>query len=518
MRLLILSLLFVVLAGGCAQREFELSNQMSLAVTNPWYDSGHVELQHALLKQTNNQAGSAKNIILMVGDGMSLPTVTASRIYAGQLEGKTGEEHRLSFEEFPWTGLAKTYNTNQQSPDSAGTITAMMTGIKTKAGFIGIDERATRGDCNSSQGAEVMSMLEIAEQSGKATGVITNTRITHATPASSYAKSPERQWESDNNLPADADACKDIALQLLEFDIGNGIEVMMGGGRRHFLPKEVVDVEGKKGRRNDNRNLLEEWSARHPQGQLVQSKNELDQILLDGSVPLLGLFSSSNMRYAPDRPKDKLGEPNLAEMTRVAISRLQQQDKGFFLLIEGGRIDHAHHAGNAKVALIETLEFADAVAVADDMTDDEDTLIIVTADHSNSFVAGGYATRGNPILGKVVHNDSRGVPENSPAVDTQGNSYTTLGYLNGPGFASLGPDSTDADDRYSLDIVNGRQSLEGVDTEEVGFHQEVLVSLEDASHSPVDVPVYAKGPGAHLISGSIEQHLIFHTMRHAGGF
>lgn len=519
MRLFILSLSLVVIAGGCAQRELASSSQVKLPLDNSWYNSGQLQLEQALLKQTKNQPGSAKNIVLMIGDGMSLSTVTAARIYAGQLQGKSGEEHQLSFEEFPWTGLSKTYNTNQQTPDSAGTMTAMISGIKTKAGFIGIDERAERGNCESSKGAEVATLLEVAEEKGKATGVVTNTRITHATPGATFAKVPERIWESDNNMPAEALAagCKDIALQMIEFDHGDGIEIIMGGGRRQFLPETEVGVEGRDGKRKDSRNLIEEWQQRYPQGQVVQNKSEFEQLQDNNVGPILGLFNSSHMRYAPDRKNDDQGEPTLAEMTSLAIRKLQRGKNGFFLVVEGGRIDHAHHAGNAKVALMETLEFADAVAVVDQLTSDQDTLVIVTADHSHTLVAGGYATRGNPILGKVLSNDDKGNAKTELEQDRDGNPYTTLSYLNGPGYAEMGSESTNPDRRYRQPAVTGKQTLEDVDTEDVGYHQEALVPLKDETHSVVDVPIYAKGPGAHLLSGTIEQHLIFHVMRHAGG-
>ena len=116
-----------------------LSNENSLPTLNTqsaWYQNGQKAVLSASNKEINNTPGAAKNIILFVGDGMSMTTVTAARIYAGQQEGQPGEEYNLSFERFPWTGLSKTYNTNQQTSDSAGTMTAMITGIKTKAGFI----------------------------------------------------------------------------------------------------------------------------------------------------------------------------------------------------------------------------------------------------------------------------------------------------------------------------------------------------------------------------------------------
>ena len=106
--------------------------------------------------------GGARNVILFLGDGMGVSTVTAARILAGQRAGDPGEEHLLSFERFPYTGLSKTYNVDSQTADSAGTMSAIMTGVKTNIGVFGIDENVTYGDCESGRGHELVSLLEIA--------------------------------------------------------------------------------------------------------------------------------------------------------------------------------------------------------------------------------------------------------------------------------------------------------------------------------------------------------------------
>ena len=111
-----------------------------------WYADGEAAVAEAVERKVNNTQGAAKNVILFVGDGMGISTVTAARILEGQMHGKMGEEHQLSFDKFPFSGLAKTYNTNQQTPDSAGTMTALMTGVKTKAGVIGVTEASLRGE------------------------------------------------------------------------------------------------------------------------------------------------------------------------------------------------------------------------------------------------------------------------------------------------------------------------------------------------------------------------------------
>lgn len=513
-------LLVVTGLAGCSynsvQKEYP-NNTLKYPIANSWYQNGAKVVENAVNKKIQTAKGKAKNIILFVGDGMGISTVTAARILAGQQQGKLGEEHQLSFDKFPFTGLSKTYNTNQQTPDSAGTMTAMITGVKSKAGMISVSEASQRANCKTSKGNELVSALEMAESIGKATGIVSTARITHATPAATYAKSPERNWESDNKLTdeARANGCKDIADQLLSFKYGDGIEVVMGGGRRHFIPKEFTDVEGKRGKRKDGRNLMAEWQAKHPNGLLVQTQAEFDAINAN-TEKVFGLFNSSHMRYEADRSNDVGGEPSIAEMTSKAIDVLSKDKDGFFLMVESGRIDHGHHAGSAYNALTDTIAFAEAVQAAVDKTSAEDTLIIVTADHSHVFTIAGYPTRGNPILGKVISNDSSGNSKGEVQLAADDMPYSTLGYINGLGFADLG-NETNADIRYKTAEETGRVDLTDINTEASGFHQEALVPLSAETHAGEDVGIYASGPGAHLVSGVVEQNVIFHIMSHMGG-
>ena len=477
-----------------------------------WFSEGEKTLQQAVQQPINNKRGAAKNIILFVGDGMGISTVTAARILAGQQQGLDGEEYQLSFEKMPFAGLIKTYNTNQQTPDSAGTATAMVTGVKTKAGFIGVDEAVDRGDCPASLKHGLTTALELAEQKGKSTGLVSTARITHATPAATYAKVPERGWESQA-----PEGCRDIAVQLVEQPAGDGVDVIMGGGRRGFLPQEVTDLEGKTGKRTDGRNLVEEWKMRYGKNATyIEAQKGFDDLNLAATDKLLGLFESSHMRYEADRNNDVAGEPSLSQMTATAIDLLNKNKQGYFLLVEGGRIDHGHHAGSAFNALTDAVEMANAVQVAMDKTAAEDTLIVVTADHSHVMTIAGYPTRGNPILGKVVGNDSRGQAEQSPSLAADGKPYTTIGYTTGLGHGDYG-DETDADVRYNDPIDSGRKDIAELDTTAPGYHQESLVPLGSETHGGEDVGIWARGPGAHLLSGTNEQSFIFHVMAHAGG-
>lgn len=474
-------------------------------------------------KSIDSLRGSAKNVILFVGDGMGISTVTAARILEGQLNGKTGEEHQLSFEHFPFAGLAKTYNVDAQTPDSAGTMTAMMSGVKTDAGVIGVSEAIERGDCSTVAGHELVTALELAEIAGKSTGVISTARITHATPAATYAKSADRNWEDISDMPAEAIAagCKDIADQLVNFEDYlearidginvNGIDVIMGGGRRHFLPKDAAfnsgdEVSSVEGDRTDSRDLTAEWKAKYSDGVYVMDQAGFDAVDAANTTHLFGLFNESHMQYEADRKNDIAGEPSLTEMTAKAIDVLDNNDDGFFLMVESGRIDHGHHAGSAYNALTDTIEFSKAVEKAVEMTNMSETLIIVTADHGHVFTIAGYPKRGNPILGKVVT-----VGSDSPALAADGMPYTTLGYTNGNGFRNLGAE-TDADKGYGLALAAGRQDITAVETTSAGYHQEALVPLGSETHSGEDVGIYAKGPGALLLNGTNEQSVIYHVM------
>lgn len=484
--------------------------------TNQWFNQGKARVDAALETEELLVRGTAKNVILFVGDGMGVSTVTAARIFAGQKEGATGEEYQLSFEEFPVAGFAKTYNTNQQTPDSAGTMTAMVSGVKTKAGVIGYPEAALRADCNSAKGNELVTAVELAEMAGMSTGVVSTARITHATPAATYAKSPERNWESDDGLTdeAKANGCKDIATQLIDFSYGDGIDVVMGGGRRHFIPNTLTDEEGKTGKRTDGVNLIDSWKAKYAAGNYIYDQAGFDALSADSTTKVLGLFNSSHMEYEADRANDTAGEPSLSDMTSKSIDILSKNDKGFFLTVESGRIDHGHHAGNAFRALEDAVEFSNAVQAAVDKVDLSETLIIVTADHSHVFTLAGYPTRGNPILGVVKGNDDAGHAEDDAVLASDDMPYTTVGYANGLGYADYG-DGNGGDQRYGDAAAAGRHDLSGMDTEHSGFHQEALIPLGSETHSGEDVGIYAAGPGAQLLRGTHEQSNIFHAMNHA---
>ncbi len=453
-----------------------------LQTQDSWYQAGQVTLDMA--KKLKPIDSKAKNIILFVGDGMSVGTITAARIYAGQQAGQPGEENALVMESLPHVAMSKTYNTNMQTPDSAGTATAMVAGVKTKSGVISVNDNVQRGFCNTVHGNEAKTIFQVAAEKGKSLGVVTTARLTHATPAVTFANSADRDWENDSMMTniAKDQGCKDIAQQFVDFDWGEGFQVALGGGLREFMPAE------QKGKRKDGQDLTSVWQQRYPQGEFVTDRDGLMGVDVKSTERVFGLFGASHMDYELDRNDS---QPSLAEMTDSAINMLEKNQEGYILMVEAGRIDHGHHAGNAKRALEDTVAFDDAIKVALDKTNLEDTLVIVTADHAHTLIMNGYADRGNDILGLAMTNKQQ-----AKAADNK--AYTTLAYGNGPGAISGERPEPDA------------KAVLGDD-----YLQQALIPLGSETHSGEDVAILARGPKAWLFQGVVEQNYIFHVMNEA---
>ncbi|MEM8816882.1 MAG: alkaline phosphatase [Pseudomonadota bacterium] len=447
-------------------------------------------------------SANARNVILFIGDGMGISTVTAARIFDGQSRGESGEENVLSFERFPNLALVKTYNSNQQVPDSAGTATAMHTGVKTRSGVIGVGPEGARRDCVAARQAELPTIADAAKANGKQLGIVTTARITHATPATVYAHLPERDWEADDYFTDEhrAAGCVDIARQFVDLPLASAPDITLGGGWSRF---RSASVGGK--RVTDGEDLVAEWLAAQPGRQFISRADELADIR--PGRPVLGLFSRSHMEYEVRREANTT-QPGIVAMTEAAIDYLEAADSGYYLMVEGARIDHGHHDGVPGLALSEAQAFANAVQAAVDRVDLKETLILVTADHSHVFTLAGYPTRGNDILGLVVGNDRTGEPRDEPTLAADGQPYTTVGYANGRNAIREGPRPRPD---TGMDAV--AQSLVPVRYE--------LISGEisyDETHAGEDVALYAIGPGADAVGGVIEQNLIFEIMLDAFGF
>ena len=441
-----------------------------------------------------------KNVIFFLGDGMGLTTMTAARIYQ---VGETGE---LTMDTLPETAFIKTFSANAQVTDSAPSMAAYMTGVKMNNEVISMTTETSAYDpvtlkdylsgadttCpTTGNGKAVSTMLELAKANGMGTGVVTTTRITHATPAVTYSHICHRDAENT------------IAAQAVPGGTGynsallDGVDVMFGGGLRHFLPKETTGSS-----RTDSRDLVAEMKTSGYS--YASNKTDFDKLPTTGK--LLGLFTSSHMSYDLDR--DPVKEPSLSEMTARSIEQLKSNPKGFFLMVEGGRIDHALHETTARKALQDTVAFDQAIKTGIDKMklidpDLKNTLIIVTADHDHTMVLNGYAaltgktTDANPGILGLLRNFTTGLF----SMDSTGNPFTIIGFGNGENRPAT------------------RTALTDTQVYDKLYHQEATIPTAAGSetHGGADVFLGAIGKGAENFSGVIENTAVFGLIRKAIG-
>ena len=504
---------------------------------DPYYRQAQEQMRRVMTQQRNTNR--AKNVVLIVGDGMGFSTVTATRIFEGQRRGVDGESNVLAWEAFPYLAAAKTYSSDAQITDSAPSAVAMTAGVKTKNDIMGLDHTADVSNCEHQKTKHVTTLWEMAESIGMSTGAVTTARLTHATPGAAYAHIADRDWESDADMTPEALAagCADIARQLVEMPFGDGLEVAMGGGRAYFLPTTADDPEdeGKKGRRKDGRDLTKAWLDRYSNsGAFVWNKEQFDKLYPNSVDHVLGLFEMSHMEYEHDRPKDKGGEPSLAEMAEKAIDILAKNPEGYLLMVEGGRVDHASHAGNAYRTLSDGVALNDAVKAVLRKVNLDETLIVVTGDHSHTLTINGYAKRGNPILGISVGVDDKVI------LGDDGKPYTTISFANGPGSkeprpaapatAAAAPAQTAPAATAEPAVQTGAATPPKTDAAapayagkprpdvtmeqatDPDYIQQALVPMASETHGGEDLGIYAIGPWAHLFQGTVEENYTFHVM------
>ncbi len=287
-------------------------------------------------------AGQSKNIILMIGDGMGPAQVGAAWLYSNRILGK--ELRMVEVMKSGRTAYMVNDTADATVTESAAAATQIACGVRVPARAVGM---GTDGK------TPCKTVLELAKDKGVATGLVTTSGITDATPAAFAAHVPHRSDEAS------------VAEQELRL----GVDVLLGGRKQFFLP----EVQG--GKRKDGRNLLEEAGRA---GYAVVGTASEFQSTNGGKI--LGLFNMGNMAYEIDRARTT--EPSLAQMAVKTLEVLARNPKGFFVMIEGGRIDHASHRNDAAGTIRDTLAFDDAVGVAlDFQRRNPDTLIIVTADH-----------------------------------------------------------------------------------------------------------------------------------------
>jgi alkaline phosphatase len=293
----------------------------------------------------------AQAVILFIGDGMGEAHRNAARW------SKAGQSGGLAMDRMPTLGWSHTASADNAVTDSAAAATALATGVKTNNGMIGQDPA----------GNALTTILERAQASGMAIGLVTNVQMTHATPAAFAAHVPDR------------DMMAEIASQMLAAEV----DVLLGGGEDEFLPTSVNGCYSEPGERTDERNLIAEATdAGYTYVCDAANLAALDPAL---TSKLLGLFADEGM----NRPYS----PSLEEMTQKAIDILSQDPDGFFLMVEGGQIDWASHVNDAANVISDTVGFDEAVAAGQAYAAGADnTLIVVTADHETGGMSVSLTT------------------------------------------------------------------------------------------------------------------------------
>ncbi|MFA6224454.1 MAG: alkaline phosphatase [Desulfomonilaceae bacterium] len=294
----------------------------------------------------SNGLERAKGVILLIGDGMGINQVKSADMYA-----KRVLERDLAIDSIRTSGLTTTHAANSEVTDSAAAATALYSGYKTNTGQLNI----------LPDGRKVSNVADAAKRAGLSVGIVSTSRLTDATPAAVYSRSPRRDQEAY------------IAEQLPDFSP----DVILGGGWSYFAPS---NQNGSK--RKDQKDVIEQMEGRGYE--YITNASELKAVNPKTVDKLFGLFANGNMAYAVDRENNPVfsNQPSLAEMTQTALSIVAKNPKGFFIMIEGGRIDHACHTHDIKTMISDILDFDAAVGVALNYQKiHPDALVIVTADH-----------------------------------------------------------------------------------------------------------------------------------------
>lgn len=447
----------------------------------------------------------AASVILLVGDGMGPSVIGLAKDYARVIEDrdlwmeKAISEGSLALVQAPALGTLVT--------DSAAAATAMATGQRTVNGTISL----------SADGEPLTTILELAKEDSRGTGLVTTTRLTHATPAAFAAH------------VADRDAENEIAKQML----ASGADVMLGGGLRHWIPQDMTasDFAAYKGKskRKDDENLVEQ--AREAGYTFVTNKDEL--AAAGGANKLLGLFSNTHLPYVLDRrPDDGTNVPSLVEMTEAALDILSKNENGFFLLVEGGRIDHAAHANDAASMMADMLEFDEAVGAAMKFAKKRgSTTVYITADHvtAGPFLAARYSDEtGGTVYPK--ESDLRKIAEQDAsfeAILTALSTNPTPARLKELVSKHTGIQLTDADVAFVFQgeplspfhVIHPRYRQFGYPALALGRVLGLQSNFTFVSGEHVGEPVLliGYGPQAPLATGYIENTEIFKIMNSASG-
>lgn len=328
------------------------------------------EVEEVVEVEKIGQTDKPKYVFYMIGDGLGASQRQLAEFYLEEIEGSS---KKLLMNTFPAAGINTTYSADTLVTDSAAAGTALAAGIKTNNGVIS----------QTPEGENVRTLVECAEDAGMATGLVSTTRITHATPATFASHNVNRNDENG------------IAVDFVD----SGVDFFAGGGIRHFIPQSYTEPEDAAGnsvksKRKDDIDVVGMFSDLGYETFI--SKNgaaEFNTYVPKAGDQVLALFTYTHMPYEVDRVAKDLEAPSLSEMTEKAIDLLSKDEDGFFLMVEAGRIDHACHANDAKGAIMDTLAFDEAIEEAYEfyISHPEETLIVVVGDHETGGMGLGFA-------------------------------------------------------------------------------------------------------------------------------
>ncbi|MGB3876951.1 MAG: alkaline phosphatase [Shinella zoogloeoides] len=451
----------------------------------------------------------AKNIIFLVADGLSVAHRTGARIMSkGMTEGKANG--RLAMDDIPPVAFIGTSSTHSIATDSANTMSAYMTGHKARVNALGVYADRTPASLDDPKVETIAEALRRTTK--KSIGIVSTAELEDATPAAVVAHTRKR-----------ADKAEIVGMML---DVQP--DVILGGGSAYFLSK---DVPGSK--RKDDKDYIAEF--KNAGYALATDKTELAAAAGSNQDRLLGLFHTSNMDVTLDREFLKKGtvdkfpnQPGLVDMTRAALDKLSKNPEGFFLMVEGASVDKMSHPLDWDRALVETIEFDKAVAVAREFADkNPDTLIVVTGDHTHGVAIIGTVDDDKPgteMREKVGTYDNAGFPNYE---DKDGDGY---------------PDRVDVSRRLFMAANNGpdhyetfRPKLDGPfvpaiqnenkeyvaneaykDVPGAVFVQGNIPKDEDTGvHAVDDIVLQATGPGAEGFRGYMEQSDVYRVLADA---
>lgn len=359
-------------SGNKLKLDTEAANSTSLAKETAngkdvqMYDTSRAKMEdHS--KVNSNQA---KYVFLFIGDGMGVTPVTAAEDYLGYTQTNKGEVYpdRMNFTEMPVVGLKTQYDCSSFIPDSAATTTAFATGIKTQSKVIGLT-----GDLEKSAD----SVAEKAKRAGKAVGIVTNVTLNHATPAAFYANVESRK------------SYYDIGLQMAE----SGFDYFAGGS-----------LGQRTGKDEDQKDLYEVMEENGYT--IADTKEKAEKINADSEKVYLvseRLQDSDSMPYTIDQEE---GDQTLSDMVAKGIEVMEDDPEGFFMMVEGGKVDWAEHANDGLTAIHEVLGFEESIQTAIDFYNEhpDETLIVVTADHATGGFTIGNGSTGNSTYFDLLTN------------------------------------------------------------------------------------------------------------------